>query len=170
MDSYWHQELRAKLEDFGSSRVMEGIPISVKIRIETECFHREHSPEAFRQIDAYVADLDRSIFRIDEHETGPEILTWLAGGISLAKGVIDLVVAIVKARFDGIKKGDRPTSPVEIVVRGFKDGEYFEEKIIRIPSDDPKLKMIIEDALKKPLSSTSRRKSAPKPKRPRPGK
>jgi len=55
-------------------------------------------------------------------ESGPEILGYLAAtttGLSLAKSIVELVIAIIKARSEGIKRGDRPTDPLEVLVRGF---------------------------------------------------
>jgi hypothetical protein len=69
-------------------------------------------------------------------------------GLTLAKSVIDLITAIVKARSEGIKKGDKPSHPLELIVRGHsKDGEYFEEKILRIPPEQVVNVKMIEDAL-----------------------
>ena len=59
-------------------------------------------------------------FTFEEHESGPELLVFVAvvtAGISLAKSVIDLIVAIIKARSEGIKKGDHPASPLDLIVR-----------------------------------------------------
>jgi hypothetical protein len=46
-------------------------------------------------------------------------------GITLAKSVVELITAIVKARSEGIKKGDTKTQPIEVIIRGIScDGEY----------------------------------------------
>ena len=53
--------------------------------------------------------------------------------MTLAKSVIDLIVAIIKARAEGIKRGDHPNDPIELIVRGIGDGEKFaEETVLRI--------------------------------------
>jgi hypothetical protein len=104
-------------------------------------------------IDDYVrqADLSRIQYQIVEHETGPEILVYLsltAAGLGFVKSIIDLITTIIKARSEGIKRGDVPNDPLELIVRGYlKDGEYFEEKILRIgPKSHPTSKQI-KDAL-----------------------
>jgi hypothetical protein len=164
MDSYWLNQFRLRIDEFSSAMGKAGEAISVKVRIDTGCFHREHSPQAYTIIDAYGAGLSRSVpefnFRIEEHETGPEILVWLKEGMGFAKTLIDLVVTIVKARAEGNKKGDHPSSPLEIIVRGFhKDGVYYEEKIIRISPDHPLAESAIKEALNKQLGTKKPSKS-----------
>jgi hypothetical protein len=136
----WQTEFRERMSQFGA-RIPDGFtPVSIKVRVVSGCFHREHSPEAYRLIDDYVssARLSEAHYRIEEHESGPEILVYLAvttAGLSLAKSVVELITAIIKARSEGIKRGDRPSDPLEVIVRGHtKDGEYTEEKILRIPT------------------------------------
>ena len=172
MDTDWLKEFRSRMDDLGSGTNNDRRPISIKIRAETGCFHREHSPEAYRLIDDYAATLHlpRSDFKIEDHESGPEILVWIKDTLGFAKTLIEFVMTIVKARSEGIKKGDRPTGPLEIIVRGFyKDGEYFEEKIVRIPPDHPLAEKIIEQALQKqleahrPKKKPSKRKKNPPP-------
>lgn len=112
--------------------------ISLKVRVNSGCFHREHSPEAYALIDRALTRSDPSV-RLIEHENGPELLVELAlatAGLGLAKSVIDLVVAIFKARAEGIKRGDHPSEPVELIVRRF-DGSVEEETILRIGPHDP---------------------------------
>ena len=58
-----------------------------------------------------------------------------------------MLTAIVKARSDGIKKGDRPSQPVEVIVRGhWEDVKYFEEKIIRLAPDQDVTTKLLKDA------------------------
>ena len=128
------------MSQFGA-RLPDGFtPVSIKVRVVSGCFHREHSPAAFQNIDDYVkrADLSDLHHQIVEHESGPEILVYLAlttAGLSLAKSIIDLVTAIIKARSEGIKRGDKPADPLEVIVRGHsRDGEYTEERIMRVPA------------------------------------
>lgn len=129
--------------------------VSIKVRVASGCFHREHSPEAYRLIDDYLADADLSdaCYRIEEHESGPEILVYLAvatAGLSLAKSVVELITTIIKARSQGIKRGDGPAEPLEVIVRGHtKDGEYTEEKILRIPAGTTITTKQLEDAFPK---------------------
>ncbi len=68
-----------------------------------------------------------------EHESGPELLVFLAVGtaaLSLAKSVIELITAIFKARSEGVKKGDRPADPLELIVRRDNDEQEYREEII----------------------------------------
>jgi len=169
MDSYWVEQLRARLTEFQTARDVEGTALSIKIRIEAGCFHREHSPIAYEIIDAWVAhpELQGSDFKIEEHETGPEILLWITAGLGIAKGIIDLVVTIVKARAEGSKKGDRASGPLQIIVRGFqKNGEFFEEKIVQIPPDHPQAEKMIRDAFESNLKASDTKKKV-KAKNPR---
>jgi hypothetical protein len=65
--------------------------------------------------------------------------------------------AIIKARSDGIRKGDRPAEPLELIVRGyFGSGEYFEEKVLLINYDQS----IDVKTVKKALSQTKWRKKS----------
>ena len=86
------------------------IAVSVKVRITSGCFHREHSPRAYELIDAALSKMSRSSpsdgFSVEEHESGPEILVYLAvtaAGLGLAKSIVELITAIIKARSEGIK-------------------------------------------------------------------
>ena len=153
------------MKRFGASTKSDGrIPVSIKVRISSGCFHREHSPEAYRLIDDYVAGADLSDihYEIEEHESGPEILVYLAvtaAGLGFAKSVIELVTTIIKARSEGIKRGDRPSDPLELIVRGYsKDGEYFEEQILRIPAHQVVTAKQIEDALIKQTRKPQKKK------------
>ena len=153
MDAAWLAEFRRRMDHFGGEKPPGGVPLSIKIRTRSGCFHREHSPEAFRFIDNHLrqstsADVP---YQIEEHESGPEILVYLAvstAGLVLAKSIVELVTAIIKARSDGIKKGDSPSAPLELIVRGYsKNGEYFEETILRVPSNGSVTTKLIEDVL-----------------------
>jgi len=62
---------------------------------------------------------------------------YVAAGVTLATSVINLIAAIIKARSDGVKKGDRPTDPIELIVRRVDDGsEYREEVLLRFSAQD----------------------------------
>lgn len=160
MNSQWLQEFRQRMDDFSNSGNRDSRhPVSIKIRVASGCFHREHSPKAYEEIDAYLAEhpLDRDGAAFEEHESGPEILVYLAvttAGLVLAKSVLDLITAVLQARKAGIKKGDVPTAPLEVILRGhFDKDEYHQEVIIRVDPDakvDPKLiKSAIKGAMKK---------------------
>ena len=79
------------------------IAVSIKVGVTSGCFHRDHSPHAYEIIDRYLGQLDATedFFALEEHESGPEILTYISlatAGISLAAGILGLVTAIVNAR------------------------------------------------------------------------
>lgn len=118
--------------------------LSVKLRVVSGCFHREHSPRAYALIDS---DLLRASLDLEfvEHESGPELLVYLTAGLSLAKSVLDFITAIIKARADGVKKGDRPNDPLELIVRRFDDRNAFrEEVVLRIGHSDAVDQKVIE--------------------------
>jgi hypothetical protein len=95
-------------------------------------------------------------FSFIEHESGPELLVYVAlgtVGITLAKSVIDLITAIIKARSEGAKKGDRHDYPIELIVRGFDDGKFKEEIVLRFDSRDPIDRELIEESLEKKVSA-----------------
>ena len=105
------------------------------------CFHREHSPRAYEVIDlALRAVPPDSAFSFEEHESGPELLIFVAAATaatSLTTALINLIAAIIKARSEGIKKGDRPSEPLELIVRKIDDATGFrEEVVLRIASTD----------------------------------
>jgi len=112
-------------------------------QLTSGCFHREHSLHAYALIEHHFANfaVPESDFAFEEHESGPEILVYLAfatAGVTFAKSVIDLVIAILKARSDGVKKGDIPAEPVELIVRRVGDGDKFEEELVlRIGHNEP---------------------------------
>ena len=130
----------------------EAAALSIKVRVVSGCFHREHSPEAYASIDRLPVPTDVEIV---EHESGPELLVFLAAataGLSLAKSVIDLIAAIIKARAEGVRKGDRPADPLELIVRRAGEGqEYREEIILRLGHDDRVDSTAIERQIKKGL-------------------
>jgi len=146
MNPDWAIDFRARMLAFESQRPPRKgeVSASLKLRVTSGCFHREHSPHAYERIDRHLASVprsQRSEFAIIEHESGPELLVYLAlvtAGVTLAKSVIDLVIAIIKARAEGVKQGDRPDYPVEVIVRRVYDGDKFtEETVLRIGHDDP---------------------------------
>ena len=137
-DPAWLSDFRERMARFGDDDDGEAA-VSIKLRIDSGCFCSNCSPRAHRLIDEYrrQASPERDGTRIVEHESGPEILAFLAAttaGLALTKSVIDLIVAIVKARAEGAKQGDRSGEPFELIIRRFDaDGKYSEEKILRIP-------------------------------------
>jgi len=115
-----------------SPRKDEDRPISIKIRPSGGCFHREHSPIAYQIIDEYLYSHQSSDFVFEEHESGPELLVFLAfatAGMSLTANIINLVTAIIKARSEGIHRGDHRDAPLELIVRGFDEYGNLREEI-----------------------------------------
>ena len=146
MDPTWESEFRERIRSFESQRPpREGeSSVSLKVRVTSGCFHREHSPHAYALIDKHLASIpasQRSELTFVEHENGPELLAYLAlatAGVTLAKSVIDLIVAIIRARTEGAKTGDRPNDPVQVIVRRVGDrDEFAEETVLRIRHNDP---------------------------------
>jgi len=158
MNAEWQRTFRNRMRSFRhlSPPCSGEVALSIKVRVVSGCFHREHSPRAFALIDHRLGNLSHDVEFV-EHENGPEILAYLAaatGALTLAKSVIDLITAIIKARSDGVKKGDRADAPVELIVRSVDDGhEYREEVIFRIghtePVDAQAIEKQVEEAVRK---------------------
>jgi hypothetical protein len=162
----WHQEFRDRMHGFEARRSLRPgeAAVSVKVRVVSGCFHREHSPHAYEIIDEHLRSIppnERHDFSIEEHESGPELLVYLAmatAGITLAKSVIDLITTILKARSESVKKGDRPSDPVEIIIRRVEtDGKFHEETVLRIGHSDPihpeEIERRLKDAAKRLLGT-----------------
>lgn len=145
----WEDEFRHRMDCFREDG--KGFPVSIKVRVDSGCYHREHSPNAYRQIDECLRGLKSRELSFMEHESGPEVLAYIAlttAGASLAASVINLVTTIIKARAEGIKKGDHPCHPVELIVRGFGSaGNLEEEKILRFAAGDKVTKAAVKKAL-----------------------
>lgn len=143
MDTAWPNEFRERMRRFAGRR--EPRPgeaaVSLKIRVSSGCFHREHSPRAYELIDEKLksAATDSGLV-LEEHESGPEILTYIAlgtAGLSLAAQLINLIATIIKARSEGIKKGDHPSDPLHLIVRRVHDAEGFrEEQVLTVGHRD----------------------------------
>jgi hypothetical protein len=158
MDPAWQSQFRDRMRSFGSMRPPHKgeLPVSIKVRVVSGCFHREHSPNAYSLIDRQVASSpEPSAFDLVEHESGPELLVYVAiatAGLTFAGSVIDLLVAILKARSEGIKKGDRPSDPLEIIVRRVGNADSFlEETVIRVGHTESVEHAKIEGPVKKAL-------------------
>jgi len=138
MERPWNEIFKNRLSRFKQTvkRYEDGRAVSIKIRPISGCFHREHSPEAYKIIDQYLESFSPDIpVSFEEHESGPEIIVYVVSGINLTVSIINLITAIIKARSEGIKKGDTKREPLELIVRGtYEDGKYYEEKILRINS------------------------------------
>ncbi|MEW6515940.1 MAG: hypothetical protein AB1439_03395 [candidate division FCPU426 bacterium] len=180
MESTWNGVFKKRMLDFERAySVPENyITVSIKLRVKVGCFHRQHAPYAYAEIDKFLNALtpDQTTFQFEEHESGPEILVYLAlttAGISLAKSIIDLIAAIINAHSEGGKKGDR-CPPLDLVVRHIqKDGQFMEEKVAqigfseKINTDEIErkfntalLKLLENDLQAKRIKKSSKRRSA----------
>jgi hypothetical protein len=139
VDEHWLKGFRHTVGDFQRRETGNGDVVSIKVRVESGCFHREHSPEAYKIIDARLRRPPEHT-EVIEHESGLELLLYLAvtaGALSLAKSVVELVTEVFKARTAGIKKGDHPSDPLVLIVRRVDEkNEYREDVILRIGHDD----------------------------------
>ena len=164
MNTRWELQFRERMRSFEQQRPpREGeTSVSLKVRVVSGCFHREHSPSAYQLIDDHLASIpvsERSDIAYVEHESGPELLVYLAlatSGVTLAKSAIDLIVAILKARTEGVKNGDRPNAPVEVIIRRVGDKDRFlEETILRIDQNDAIKRGDIEALINAALKRTA---------------
>jgi hypothetical protein len=139
--------------------------VSIKIRADRGCFDRGCCPEAWRIIDQHLRTIRPDGWHLEKHESGPELLVWLAlgtAGITLAKSVIDLVTTIIKARAEGKARGDRHGEPIELIVRDVgPDGKVREERLLRFTPEDAVDAQKIAQVLNK---SISQRQPEPEPK------
>jgi len=155
MSKHWEETFRRRMHEFGTLRPPRPgeVAVSIKVRVTSGCFHREHSPRAYELIDRHIGGLppEERDFRFEEHESGPEVLVCLAvttAGITLAKSVIDLITAIVNARAQGVRKGDRPRDPIKVIVRRTRtSGEFQEEEALEIHSSQTLEGLQIEAAI-----------------------
>ncbi|HEY6767956.1 MAG TPA: hypothetical protein VI386_24640 [Candidatus Sulfotelmatobacter sp.] len=127
MSTAWPHEFRERMRRFeGRSQPRPGdASVSFKIRVSSGCFHREHSPRAYEMIDRSLQSVAPDTeLAFEEHESGPEILGYVAlatAGLSLAAALTNLIATVIKARSEGIKKGDHPTDPLNLIVRRIHD-------------------------------------------------
>ena len=155
----WEKEFSSRVNSFEAKipQRVEGQTLSIKL-YGSGCFHREHSPHAYRMIDKYLNShpLKDDKVELIEHESGPELLVYLALGtaaILLSKSILDLIITIVKSRQEGIKHGDRHQTVFEIRVRGFdKNGNIKEERIFKFDSLDAVERDIIEKTLQSAIN------------------
>jgi hypothetical protein len=164
----WEDTLRNRL---GLRRSpSDALPVSIKVRAVSGCFHcRGCNPHASRILDdlARPHRKDRD-FRFEEHETGPELIVYLALGtavITLGKSVIDLITTIIKARSEGQRKGDKNNEPIELIVRGFDHkGKMFEERVLRLQAGEEATRDAVTKALTNGLQRHLPEGSATQPK------
>lgn len=159
IDIQWERGFAKRMRSFAQAHSPKPgeISVSIKIRVVSGCFHREHSPQAYQII-------DQSLRRFppeagwEEHESGPEILTWVKTGVDLATKVICLVTAILIARSRGIEKGDNRTERLEVVVRRVDDGKTVrEETILRLGHKEKIDQKLVEKKLNKAIKRLSKK-------------
>jgi hypothetical protein len=167
VDAEWQGIFRNRMHRFAAHRSPKQgeAAVSIKVRVRSGCFHREHSPRAYEFIDRSLHQFagPKAEFDFEEHESGPEILVYVAvatAGLALAKSVVELITTIIKARSEGIKKGDHPSEPVELIVRRvYGKDEFREETVLRIghkePVDQTKIERELKAALRKLLKDES---------------
>ncbi len=168
MDAEWQEIFRERMRGFAGRRSdHEGdVAVSIKVRVASGCFHREHSPRGYALIDSYLRGSSPD-FEFVEHESGPELLVYLAvatAGLTLAKSVIDLITAIIQARAEGVKKGDHPDDPLELIVRRIDNGqEYREEFVLRIGHSEQVDAKAVEEQVQQALHKLSKNEGRTKP-------
>ena len=129
--------------------------ITIKIRTEHGCFCRNHSRETNRLIDEIFQRNNSYEFDYHEHESGPEIIAWLAlgtAGLTVTKSLIDLITAIINACKEGRKKGDNQGGKLMLIVRDtYRTENSTEEIVLEIYENDlidsAKVKKAIESGV-----------------------
>jgi len=150
MNDYWIQQFRDRMEGFAGRRG-DGLALSIKIRGEG-CFCRNCSPNTHRTIERIreTGDFRSREVEIEEHETGPEFLVYLALGtaaITLAKSVVELITAVVKARAEE-NEPHKVRGPSVIVVRTVSEGgRFMEREALRIEPGSPPTSEEVETSL-----------------------
>ncbi len=164
----WESIFRKRIKSFRlQNKGKEGyIPISVKIRVSSGCFHRTHSPHAYQIIDKYMQLHPEDDYQFEEHESGPEFLVWaslVTAGISLSANIINLITAVIKSRNEGIKLGDHPDAPLELIFRYFDEkGNLREERVLKIDSTESISESVIEKAISQSVYQLSTYKNSKK--------
>lgn len=131
--------------------------ITIKIRAEHGCFCRSHSRETIKLIDEIVRNSHTHEFEYHEHESGPEIIAWLAlgtAGLTVTKSLIDLITAIINACKEGRKKGDNHSGKLKLIIRDtYRTENSTEELVLEIYDNDlidsAKVKEAIESGINK---------------------
>jgi hypothetical protein len=139
--SYWLGEFRQRMEDFTAGVETDSIAVSIKLKVEGGCFCKNCNPAGHRLIANHLNKRPELLKegKIVEHESGPEVLTYLnyaAGVFSFAASIISLIVTIAQARAEGAKRGGKKNPPFKLIVRRIdaKNG-YKEELLLEIPTD-----------------------------------
>lgn len=116
--------------------------ISIKLSPPSGCCCSHCWPKTWQKINEFIAPSgpvghegdalignDENKFVLESHESGPEIIVYIAASVTLVTSVIDLVTTIIK----GISKESRKQPPrIRISKRQIVKGEIEEENLIEI--------------------------------------
>lgn len=142
MKPNWRKQIDDRISMFDKNNT--GQAISVKIKVLNGCFHREHSPHAYQIIDQYLMNLNKKEFDFIEHESGPEIIAF----VNSVTAIINFISAVIKAKVEGMRKGDRHDNPVEVILRRTEsENEFIEEVIIKAHDVEKVNDLLIKNAL-----------------------
>jgi hypothetical protein len=166
----FEDDLRNRLNRY--KRLDGTLPISIKVRVTSGCFCPNCCPAGNRIIDQAVKKYYRKHnngvgrrgrnLHYEHHESGPELITYLAltaaglsfsaAALTLGKSVIELLTAIIKARSEGQRQGDRRHEPMDLLVRGFDpSGKMFDQPVLHIRAGDEPTQKLIAQVLKEGL-------------------
>ena len=140
------------------------MPVTIKIRVHNGCFHREHSPAAYAIIDKKLLAIpfEERHFDLVEHESGPEIIVWIAlgtAGITLSKSIVDLVTANINARAKGREAGDRPDGKLLLIIRDtHRTDSSTEEFVMEIYDKEVVSPTQIKDVFEKSIQKRSKKR------------
>jgi hypothetical protein len=138
----WIQTFTHRMQSFGDlqSGTPGEFPVSIKVRVEGGCYCRSCCRAAWEMIDLELQGhkLDaHPLFRFEEHESGPEILAYVVLGVGLAKEIVSLVTAVIQARTEGRRRGDRRSDPVTLIVRRMESKDrVLEERVMTFSGDE----------------------------------
>lgn len=144
----------------------ERYPITIKIRVEKGCFCPSHSPVANGLIDEAVQKYNPHEFEYHHHESGPEIIAWLAlgtAGLTVTKSLIDLITAIINACKKGKEKNDNLHGKLLLIVRDTHRTESSaEEFVMEVYDKDIVTSEHIQKALESGISKKSKKSGGQK--------
>lgn len=166
----WNKDFGGRMHIFEKQHPQNsGMPISIKIKADSGCYHESCHPNAYKIIRQEIERSQNNEYEYVGHESGPEILTYLgvtAAGLSLLKSVIDIITVMIKARSEGQRQGDRLNDgTITLIVRkAEKHDEVIEERIITFHSKDQIDNQIIEKLLLDGCSKLEKSKGSKKKK------
>ena len=152
VDEYWLQQFRHRMKSFAamSRSDTDFLPTSIKLRPDSGCFGRCCCPESYAAAERILPRRRNQDLVLEEHETGPEILSLVSAGMSLTAGVISLIVVMLNARARGKRRGE----PVKVIIRTIqKNGSYRAEEVIEVDCIDPVTEIEIEEAMQPALNN-----------------